>query len=52
MVRVKEFEDFLKHHNELLEVEVKEKTAQLKESYRDIIYQLTIILFKLAKIYF
>lgn len=57
LIRVKEFEDFLKHHNELLESEVRKKTSQLqtaleelkgatekvKESYIDTIQRLTII---------
>lgn len=41
LLKVKEFEDFLKKHNELLEAEVKEKTLQLKESYIDTIHKLT-----------
>lgn len=41
LLRVKEFEDFLKHHNELLDAEVKKKTAQLRESYIDTIHKLT-----------
>lgn len=41
LLRVKEFEDFLKQHNELLETEVKKKTGQLKESYIDTIHKLT-----------
>lgn len=41
LLRVKEFEDFLKRHNELLEAEVKKKTAQLRESYIDTIHKLT-----------
>lgn len=57
LLRVKEFEDFLKQHNELLDAEVKKKTSQLrlaleelsksnkklKESYTDTIHRLTII---------
>lgn len=41
LLRVKEFEDFLKHHNEILDAEVKKKTAQLRESYIDTIHKLT-----------
>lgn len=41
LLRIKEFEDFLKQHNELLEAEVKKKTSQLKESYIDTIHKLT-----------
>ncbi|MDP2279694.1 MAG: HD domain-containing protein, partial [Nitrospirota bacterium] len=41
LLRIKEFEDFLKNHNELLESEVKKKTAQLRESYIDTIHKLT-----------
>lgn len=41
LLRVKEFEDFLKHHNEILIAEVKKKTAQLRESYIDTIHKLT-----------
>ncbi|MBI4685094.1 MAG: response regulator [Nitrospirae bacterium] len=41
LLRVKEFEDFLKQHNELLEAEVKKRTVQLRESYVDTIHKLT-----------
>lgn len=41
LLRIKEFEDFLKGHNELLEAEVRKKTAQLRESYIDTIHKLT-----------
>jgi putative two-component system response regulator len=41
LLKVKEFEDFLKQHNEILELEVKKKTAQLRESYIDTIHKLT-----------
>ncbi len=41
LLRVKEFDDFLKHHNELLDAEVKKKTSQLRESYIDTIHKLT-----------
>jgi putative two-component system response regulator len=50
LLRIKEFEDFLKQHNEILEAKVKEKTAELEESrdrlkegYIDTIYRLTIV---------
>jgi putative two-component system response regulator len=41
LLRVKEFEDFLIKHNELLDAEVKKKTTQLQESYIDTIHKLT-----------
>lgn len=41
LLRVKEFEDFLKQYNEILKAEVREKTAQLRESYIDTIHKLT-----------
>jgi putative two-component system response regulator len=41
LLRIREFEDFLKGHNELLEAEVRKKTAQLRESYIDTIHKLT-----------
>lgn len=41
LLRIKEFEDFLQYHNELLEKEVEEKTIQIKESYLDTIFRLT-----------
>ena len=43
LLRVKEFEDFLEHHNEILEEEVKERTAELKGSYVDTIDRLTVV---------
>lgn len=43
LLKIKEFYDFLKHHNEILESEVRERTAQLKKSYIDTIYRLTLI---------
>ena len=43
LLRVKEFEDFLKHHNEILEAEVKERTAELRGSYIDTIDRLTVV---------
>ena len=41
LLKVKEFEDFLKRHNEILDTEVKKKTSQLRESYIDTIHKLT-----------
>ncbi len=50
LLRVKEFEDFLKQHNEILEAQVSERTAQLKDSrdkikegYIDSIQRLTLV---------
>jgi len=43
LLRVKEFEDFLKKHNELLEAEVKARTAELWGSYIDTIDRLTVM---------
>ena len=36
LLKVKEFEDFLKHHNELLESEVKQRTAELRTALDDL----------------
>jgi len=36
LLRVKEFEDFLKQHNELLETEVTKRTAQLKTALQEL----------------
>jgi putative two-component system response regulator len=41
LLKVKEYEDFLARHNELLTEEVTNKTRELKESYRDTILRLT-----------
>jgi len=41
LIRVREFEEFLTRHNELLAGEVEAKTRELKESYRDTILRLT-----------
>ena len=41
LLKIKEFENFLTEHNELLEAEVGKKTAQLRESYIDTIHKLT-----------
>jgi putative two-component system response regulator len=57
LLRVKEFEDFLKQHNKFLDAQVRERTAQLseavhdlnmsrdllKESYLDTIFKLTAV---------
>lgn len=50
LLRVKEFEDFLKQHNQILEKQVQERTAQLvesrdklKEGYIDSIQRLTVV---------
>ncbi len=36
LLRVKEFEDLLKHHNELLETEVKQRTSELRYALEDL----------------
>jgi len=41
LLRVKEFDDFLKEHNNILTLQVAEKTQQLRESFIDSIYRLT-----------
>lgn len=41
LLKIKEFEDFLKQHNEFLNAEVEKKTALLKGSYIDTIHRLT-----------
>jgi putative two-component system response regulator len=41
LLRIKEFEDFLKEHNKILTVQVAEKTQELRESFIDSIYRLT-----------
>jgi putative two-component system response regulator len=50
LLRVKEFEDFLEQHNQILEKQVQERTAQLaeswektKEGYLDSIQRLTVV---------
>lgn len=43
LLKVKEFHDFLKHHNNLLNEEVEKKTVQLKSSYVDTIHRLTMM---------
>ncbi len=40
-LRLKEYSDLLKNHNALLESQVRERTAQLRESYRETILLLT-----------
>ncbi len=42
LLRVKEFEDFLKDHNKILAEQVAEKTHELKEAYIDTVYRLTL----------
>ncbi len=41
LLRIKEFDDFLKEHNKILTVQVAEKTQELRESFIDSIYRLT-----------
>ena len=41
LLRIKEFDDFLKEHNKILTVQVAEKTQDLRESFIDSIYRLT-----------
>ncbi len=41
LLRIKEFEDFLKDHNRILTVQVTDKTQELRESFIDSIYRLT-----------
>jgi putative two-component system response regulator len=43
LLRIKEFEDFLKNYNELLKREVEEKTRQIREGYIDTILRLTMV---------
>jgi putative two-component system response regulator len=40
LLRLKEYSDFLNQHNLLLEEQVSERTAQLKEAYRDTMFTL------------
>ncbi|OGW19978.1 MAG: hypothetical protein A2077_07275 [Nitrospirae bacterium GWC2_46_6] len=42
LLRVKEFEDFLSEHNRILAEQVAEKTQELRDSYIDTIYRLTL----------
>jgi putative two-component system response regulator len=41
LLRIKEFDDFLKEHNKILTVQVAEKTQELRESFIDSVYCLT-----------
>ncbi|MBI5590024.1 MAG: response regulator [Deltaproteobacteria bacterium] len=41
LLRIKEFEDFLKDHNKILTAQVAEKTQQLRDAFIDSIYCLT-----------
>jgi putative two-component system response regulator len=41
LLRLKEYADFLARHNEILESQVKDRTAQLEEAYRDTLFTLT-----------
>jgi putative two-component system response regulator len=41
LLRLKEYNDFLADHSRILEREVRERTAALRDSYRDTIYVLT-----------
>jgi putative two-component system response regulator len=43
LLRIKEFEDFLKEYNQRLEEEVRVRTEELRKSYLDTIERLTII---------
>ncbi len=43
LLRIKEFEDFLSNHNEMLKREVEEKTGQIREGYIDTIIRLTTV---------
>ncbi len=40
LLRLKEYGDFLADHSRILEVQVKERTAQLEEAYRDTVFTL------------
>lgn len=42
LLKVKEFEDFLKHHNRILTEQVAEKTYELRQAYIDTVYRLTL----------
>ena len=41
LLRIKEFDDFLKDHNKILTIQVAEKTQELRESFIDSIYHLS-----------
>ncbi len=40
LLRLKEYGDFLANHRRILEVQVKERTAELEEAYRDTVFTL------------
>lgn len=42
LLRIKQFEDFLLNHNQILEAQVAERTYQLRKSFLDTIYRLTL----------
>ena len=42
LLRIKDFEDFLRDHNRILAEQVAEKTHELKEAYIDTVYRLTL----------
>jgi putative two-component system response regulator len=41
LLRLKEYSDFLANHNRILDMQVQERTRQLRESYREIIFTMT-----------
>jgi putative two-component system response regulator len=41
LLRLKEFSDFLADHNRILDAQVQERTRQLQDSYREIIFTMT-----------
>jgi putative two-component system response regulator len=43
LLRIKEFEDFLRNYNETLKKEVEKKTIEIKEGYIDTILRLTVV---------
>jgi len=43
LLKVKEFGDFLTQHNEILEAEVKTRTAELRDGYIDTVLRLTVV---------
>lgn len=42
LLKLKEFEDFLRQHNAILEAQVAEKTRELRDAYIDTVYRLTL----------
>lgn len=42
-LKIKEYAEFLLHHNEILEEQVKQRTALVQESYLDAIYRLGVV---------